>query len=308
MRVALLDDYQDAALRCADWSGLDVTAFNDHVADDDALVARLEPFEAVVAMRERTPFTAARVARLPNLRLLVTVGMSNASFDMEALAAHDVTVCGTRMLPSPTAELTWGLILSLMRAIPTEDANVRAGRWQTTLGSEVAGKTLGVIGYGRLGQRVARVARAFEMDVLAWSQNLREAEGASVVSKEELLERSDVVTIHYRLSGRSRGLIGASELARMKPTAFLINTSRGPIVDQTALLEALQGGRIAGAGLDVFDVEPLPAEHPLRDAPRTVVTPHIGYVTAGSHQIAYGDAAEDIRAFIAGDPVRVVSD
>ena len=305
MRVALLDDYQNAALRYADWSGLDVTAFNDHV-DDDALVARLEPFEAVVAMRERTPFTAARLDRLPNLRLLVTTGAANAAIDVAAANARGITVCGTGYFSSPTAELTWGLILALARNIPAEDAAVRAGGWQHTVGADLAQRTLGVIGYGRLGTRVGEVARAFGMEVIAWSQNLREAEGAKVVTKEELLARSDIITIHLRLSDRTRGLIGAAELARMKPSALLVNTSRGPIVDEAALLDALHGGRIGGAAIDVYDTEPLPAEHPLRSAPRTVVTPHIGYVTRATYDVFYRDAAEDIRAFIAGEPVRVI--
>jgi phosphoglycerate dehydrogenase-like enzyme len=307
MRVALLDDYQDVALRCADWGGLDVTAFNDHLDDDDALVARLEPFDAVVAMRERTPFTAARLERLPNLRLLVTTGAANAAIDVAAANARGITVCGTGYFSTPTAELTWGLILALARNIPAEDAAVRAGGWQHTLGADLARRTLGVIGYGRLGTRVAEVGRAFGMDVIAWSQNLREAEGATVVTKEELLSRADIITIHLRLSDRTRGLIGEAELALMKPTALLVNTSRGPIVDEDALCGALNGGRIGGAAIDVYDTEPLPAEHPLRSAPRTVVTPHIGYVTQATYDIFYRDAAEDVRAFIAGSPVRVLT-
>ncbi|WP_028061808.1 D-2-hydroxyacid dehydrogenase family protein [Candidatus Solirubrobacter pratensis] len=307
MRVAILDDYQGVALQFADWSGLELTAFTDHVASDDALAERLAAYEAVVAMRERTPFTAARLARLPQLRLLVTTGMANASIDLDAARRHGVTVCGTGGLASPTAELTWGLILALARRIPAEDAAVRAGGWQHTIGPELAGRTLGVIGHGRLGSRVAAIGRAFEMRILTWSQNLREAEGATVVSKDELLERSDVVSIHLRLSERSRGLIGAPELARMKPTALLINTSRGPIVDEAALLQALRAGTIGGAGLDVYDTEPLPAGHPLRSAPNTVLTPHIGYVSTGTYERFYADAAEDVRAFAAGAPVRVLS-
>jgi phosphoglycerate dehydrogenase-like enzyme len=306
MRVAILDDYQDVALRFADWSGLDVTAFNDHLDDDDALIARLEPFEAVVAMRERTPFPAARLERLPRLKLLVTTGAANASIDVAAAQARGITVCATGYFSSPTAELTWGLILALARSIPAEDARVRAGGWQHTVGADLAQRTLGVIGYGRLGTRVAEVARAFGMDVIAWSQNLREAEGATVVTKEELFSRADIITIHTRLSDRTRGLVGAAELALMKPTALLVNTSRGPIVDEAALLGALHGGRIGGAAIDVYDTEPLPAEHPLRRAPRTIVTPHIGYVTQATYDVFYRDAAEDVRAFIAGEPVRVI--
>jgi phosphoglycerate dehydrogenase-like enzyme len=306
MRVAILDDYQDVARRFADWSAFDVTVFNDHVAGDDELVARLEPFDAIVAMRERTPFNAERLARLPRLRLLVTTGPANAAIDVAAAKAHGVTVCGTGYFSEPTAELTWGLILALARSIPAEDAAVRAGGWQHTVGADLAQRTLGVIGYGRLGTRVAEVARAFGMVVIAWSQNLREAEGATVVTKEELLARSDIITIHLRLSDRTRGLIGAAELAQMKPSALLVNTSRGPIVDEAALLDALHGGRIGGAAIDVYETEPLPADHPLRSAPRTVVTPHIGYVTEATYEVFYRDAAEDVRAFADGAPVRVI--
>jgi phosphoglycerate dehydrogenase-like enzyme len=302
MRVAILDDYQAVALRFADWSGLETTVFTDHLDSVEPLAG----FEAIVAMRERMPFDAGRFASLPSLKLLVTTGMHNASIDLEAAAAHGVTVCGTRGLETPTAELTWGLILALVRNIPAEDAAVRDGRWQHTVGMELAGRTLGVVGYGRLGRRVAMIARAFEMEVLAWSQNLVEAEGAVAVGKQELLERSDVVTIHYKLSGRSRGLIGADDLARMKPSAFLVNTSRGPLVDEDALLAALRAGTIAGAALDVYDTEPLPVDHPLRMAPNTVLTPHIGYVSGGTYERFYGDAVEDIHAFLAGSPIRVL--
>jgi len=302
MRVAILDDYQAVALQFADWSGLEATVFTSHLDS----VEPLRDFEVLVAMRERMPFTAERFDALPNLKLLVTTGMANASIDLDAARAHGVTVCGTGGITSATAELTWGLILALARRIPAEDAAIRAGGWQHTVGVELSGRTLGVIGYGRLGQRVAAIARAFEMEVLAWSQNLREADGAVVVGKEELLARSDVVTIHYKLSERSRGLIGAADLARMKPTALLVNTSRGPIVDEAALLDALRGGTIGGAALDVYDREPLPADHPLRSAPNTVLTPHIGYVSEGAYTRFYGDAVEDIRAWAAGSPVRVL--
>jgi phosphoglycerate dehydrogenase-like enzyme len=311
VRIAILDDYQDVARRSADWGALDVTAFADHVADDDALVARLEPFDAVVAMRERTPFTAARLARLPRLRLLVTTGMANASMDLDAARQAGITVCGTGSLPFATAELTWGLIIALARHIPAEDARVRAGGWQRTLGTDLAGRTLGVVGLGRLGSRVATIGRAFAMDVVAWSQNLDPAHAASLgavaVTRDELLARADVVTIHLKLSERSRGLIGAAELARMKPTALLVNTSRGPIVDEAALLDALHAGTIGGAGLDVFDAEPLPPDHPLRRAPNTVLTPHVGYVTDGGYAVYYGEAVEDIEAFLRGAPVRVLT-
>jgi phosphoglycerate dehydrogenase-like enzyme len=303
MRVAVLDDYQQVARELAPWDGLDVEFFADHVADDDALIARLEPYEAVVAMRERTPFPRARLERLPNLKLLVTTGMGNASIDIGAAVELGIVVSGTRLLGSPTAELTWGLILAVTRNIPAEDRAIRDGGWQHTIGPQLAGKTLGIVGLGRLGTRVAAIARAFEMDVIAWSQNLQAPEA---VSREELFERADIVTVHLVLSDRTRGLIGAEDLARMKPTAYLVNTSRGPIVDEAALLEALESGRIAGAALDVYDVEPLPPDHPLRTAPNTVLTPHIGYVTIEAYEAAYRDAVEDIEAFRRGEPVRVL--
>jgi phosphoglycerate dehydrogenase-like enzyme len=314
-RIAVLDDYQNVALQTADWKKLpsdcEVTVFRDHVDGLDALAARLAPFEVIVAMRERTPFPRELLERLPNLRLLVTTGMRNASIDVEAAAERNVVVCGTPGLPYPTAELAWGLILSLFRRIPQEDRAMREGRWQTTLGLGLNGKVLGVLGLGTLGSRVARIARAFEMDVLAWSQNLtkeRAAEvGATLVPKDELLARADVVSIHLVLSERTRGLVGRRELGLMKRTAFLVNTSRGPIVDEAALVEALESGRIAGAGIDVYDKEPLPVEHPLRRAPNTVLTPHLGYVTEETYRVFYGGAVEDIAAWLAGVPIRVLT-
>jgi phosphoglycerate dehydrogenase-like enzyme len=310
-RVAVLDDYQGVALECADWSQLEVEIFPDHLADDDAVIERLAPFDVVVAMRERTPFTRARLARLPNLRLLVTTGMRNASIDLEAAREHGVTVCGTGSLGPPTAELAWALILAVTRHVPAEDAAMRAGGWQHTIGPELAGHRLGIVGLGRLGARMAAIARAFEMEPVAWSQNLTQERaadaGAALVSKDELFSTADVVTIHLVLSDRTRGLVGAPELAQMRPSAYLVNTSRGPIVDEAALLDALHSGRIAGAALDVYDTEPLPADHPLRSAPHTVLTPHIGYVTTGTYELFYGDAVEDIDRWLAGDPVRVLS-
>jgi phosphoglycerate dehydrogenase-like enzyme len=303
-RVAILDDYQDVARAFGDWDSLaaEVVAFHDHLDGDDEVVERLQPFDVVMAMRERTPFTRERLERLPNLRLLVTTGMGNAAIDTEAARELGITVAGTGGTPTHTAELTWGLILALARHIPAEDRAIRAGGWQHTVGLELAGLTLGVIGLGRLGSQVARIGQAFGMEVIAWSQNLD-----TPLTKEELLRRSDIVTVHVRLSERTRGLIGAAELARMKPTALLINTSRGPIVDEAALLAALHGGEIAGAGLDVYDVEPLPPDHPLRSAPNTVLTPHVGYVTSAGYTAFYGDAVEDIAAFLRGDPVRVIN-
>jgi phosphoglycerate dehydrogenase-like enzyme len=313
-RVAILDDYQGVALRMADWSrlpaGTEVVVFRDHLAELDAVAARLADFDAVVAMRERTPFPRALLQRLPRLRLLVTTGMRNASIDVAAAAAQGITVCGTQGLPYPTAELTWGLILALVRRIAAEDRATREGAWQTTLGVGLNGKTLGVLGLGTLGSRVARVGAAFEMEVLAWSQNLTAeraaAAGARLVPRDELLARADVVSIHLVLSERTRGLLGARELGLMKPSAYLVNTSRGPIVDEAALLAALQAGRLAGAGLDVFDEEPLPRDHPLRRLPNTVITPHLGYVTEETYRIFFGHALEDVEAFLRGAPVRVL--
>ena len=315
IRIAILDDYQNVAGSMANWNSLGsdcaLTFFHDHLADHAALTARLAPFQVIVATRERTPFPGALLAQLPQLRLLVTTGMRNASIDVKAAAARGITVCGTQGLPYPTAELAWGLILALARRICREDGELRAGRWQTTLGVGLNGKTLGVIGLGRLGSQVARFGKAFEMEVLAWSQNLTAeraaAAGAALVGKEELMRRSDFISIHLVLSERTRGIVGAPELALMKPTAYLVNTARGPLVDGEALLGALGGGRIAGAGLDVYDQEPLPANHPLTKLPNAVLTPHLGYVTEEGYRAAYGDAVEDIRAYLQGKPMRIVA-
>ena len=313
-RVAILDDYQGVALRMADWgrlpAGTDVVVFPDHLADPGAVAARLAEFDVVMAMRERTPFPRALLERLPRLRLLVTSGMRNAAIDLAAATERGILVCGTGGLPYPTAELAWALILALFRRVPAEDRATRAGHWQQSVGLGINGKTLGVLGLGTLGSRVARVGRAFEMDVIAWSQNLtarRAAEvGATLVAKDELLGRSDIVTIHLVLGDRTRELLGARELALMKPSAYLVNTSRGPIVDEAALVRALRAGTIAGAGLDVFDEEPLPLGHPLRQLPNTVITPHLGYVTEETYRIFFGQAVEDIEAFLRGAPVRVL--
>ena len=311
-RVAILDDYQGVARRMADWTslpaGTELVIFADHLNDAGAVAARLADFDAVVAMRERTAFPRALLEKLPRLRLLVTTGMRNASIDVGACVERGVIVCGTAGLPYPTAELTWGLILALVRRIPTEDRATREGRWQVSCGLGLNGKTLGVIGLGGLGSRVAKVGRAFEMDVIAWSQNLtaaRAAEvGATLVAKDDLLARADVVSIHLVLGDRTRRLIGARELSRMKRTAYLVNTSRGPIVDEAALVAAVRQGTIAGAGLDVYDEEPLPLDHPLRNLPNTVITPHLGYVTEEGYRIFYGQALEDVKAWLAGKPVR----
>jgi phosphoglycerate dehydrogenase-like enzyme len=314
LRIAILDDYQHAALSSADWTQLEaeeITPFHGHLGDTADLVAELRRFDVVVAMRERTFFDAERFRLLPNLELLVTTGMANAAIDLAAARSAGVTVCGTRGSATATAELTWGLILALARHVPAEHAAIRDGRWQHTMGLGLHGRTLGVVGLGRIGTHVAAVGLSFGMEVLAWSQHLSAATaasaGAAAVVKDELFAASDVVTIHYKLSPRSLGLVGAREIGLMKPTAYLVNTSRGPLVDNDALLAALRDGTIAGAGLDVYDEEPLPGGHPLRNAPRTVLTPHIGYVTDDGYRVFYGDAVEDIAAFAAGQPVRVLT-
>ena len=313
-RVVVLDDYQDVARRFGPWGDLgdrvDLAVLTEHVAEENELVERLRGVEIVVAMRERTPFPRSLLERLDDLKLLVTTGRRNAAIDLAAARDRGVVVCGTGIPVRPTTELTWGLILSLLRHITQEDAGMRAGGWQHTVGTDLAGKTLGVIGLGRQGSGVAKIGLAFEMNVIAWSQNLKPEDAASVgvtaVTKEELLASADVVTIHLVLSDRSRGTIGAHELAAMKESAYLVNTSRGPLVDTEALVAALHDGTIAGAALDVFDVEPLPADHPLRSAPNTVLTPHLGYVSEGSYEIFYSEVVEDIAAYLDGSPIRVI--
>jgi len=315
MRIVVLDDYQGVALEHGDWSRLpddcEVHTVREHLGSDEELLAALAGAEIVVAMRERTAFTAARLGRMPDLRLLVTTGMGNAAIDIEAAARNGITVCGTGGVASATVEHSWALILAWARSIPTEDRNVRDGGWQTTVGFDLAGRTLGLVGLGRLGSAMVPVAKAFGMEVLAWSQNLDPAAaaeaGARAVIKEELFRQADVVSVHYKLSERSAGLVGSEELGLMKRTALLVNTSRGPIVDTAALLNALWNHRIAGAALDVYDTEPLPPDDPLRQSPRTVLTPHLGYVTSNTYDAFYGDAVEDIAAFLAGDPVRVLA-
>jgi phosphoglycerate dehydrogenase-like enzyme len=308
MRIVVLDDYQRVARKYGKFDD-DVQVLHEHLADP---VEAIDEADVVVAMRERTPFPAEIFDRLPRLRLLVTTGMANAAIDMEAAAAHGVTVCGTEMHGSRnTAELTWALILACRRHVVAEDRALRDGRWQTTVGTDLAGSTLGLLGLGRLGSQVAAIGRAFDMRVVAWSQNLtpeRAAEaGATWVSKHDLFTVSDVVSVHLKLSPRTEGLVGAADLAAMKPSSILINTSRGPIVDQDALVSALASGSIAGAGLDVYDAEPLPAGHPLRGAPNTVLLPHLGYVTEGAYSSMYEQVVEDIAAWRSGSPVRVLA-
>jgi phosphoglycerate dehydrogenase-like enzyme len=313
VRCVVLDDYQKVASACADWSTVDVelVSITEHVTDEGALADQVAGAEILVAMRERTPITRSLLGRIPDLRLLVTTGMTNAAIDLAAAADHGVTVCGTSGIVTPTSELTWALIHALARDVVADDRTMRTGGWQTRMGMGLHGQRLGLLGLGRIGALVARVGVAFGMDVVAWSQNLTAERAADVgvrsVGKDELLATSDVVSIHLVLSDRTRGLIGANELATMKPTAYLVNTSRGPIVDHDALVSALRGGTIAGAGLDVYDVEPLPVDDPLRGLPNTVLTPHTGYVVTQCYEIFYREIVEDIAAWQAGRPLRIMS-
>jgi phosphoglycerate dehydrogenase-like enzyme len=315
-RCAILDDYQNVALSMGDWSALaseiEVKVFNEHLPKEKRVEA-LRDFDIVVAMRERTPFDAELIKALPNLKLLVTTGPRNASIDVAACEAQGVTLCGTGSLAGATAQLTWALILALARNIPAEVTDLKASaKWQPRISLDLAGRRLGLIGFGRLGARVARAGVAFGMDVVAWTPNLTDervkAEGASRAgSLDELLRMSDFVTIHVVLNASTRGMIGARELALMKPTAFLVNTSRGPVVDEAALIAALEEKRLAGAALDVFNVEPLPADHPFRRLDNLIATPHIGYVTEGTYRIFFRDIVEDIAAWLKGAPVRVIA-
>lgn len=314
-RCAILDDYQNVALTFADWSALrdrvDITVFNAPFATPDDAVAALKDFDIVCAMRERTSFRADTVAALPKLKLLITSGMRNAAFDMEALKARSVTVCGTGGFGNATAALTIGLILELTRHIGRENARMHAGEpWQITMGQDLEGLTLGIVGLGKLGTKVATIAKALGMKIIAWSQNLTPeacaATGVGYATKEELFARADIVSIHVILSKRTRGLVTAADLGRMKPTAYLVNTARGPIVDENALLDVLRQRKIAGAGLDVFAQEPLPMDHPLRSLDNVVLTPHLGYVTEQNYRRYYGDMVEDIAAWLDGKPVRVI--
>lgn len=313
LRVAVLDDYQGIAPG-VDWSPVGrpvvVTSLVEHVADPVELARRLAGHHVVVAMRERTRIDAGLLGALPDLELLVTTGPSNAVIDVAAAEALGVVVSGTGGYLTPTSELTWGLILALLRHIPAEDRAVRSGGWQHTLGTELAGRTLGLVGVGRVGSLVADVGRAFRMDVVGWSPNLTEERAADAgverVDREVLFATADVVSIHLVYSDRTHHLIGRDEFAAMKSSAVLVNTSRGPIVDEEALIEALEQGRIAGAALDVFDEEPLPEDHPLRRMPNTVLTPHVGYVTDGLYDLFFREIVEDVAAHTAGNPIRVV--
>ncbi|KOV98783.1 2-hydroxyacid dehydrogenase [Streptomyces sp. NRRL B-1140] len=314
MRCAVLDDFQKVATEVADWTGVaddvEVVAFDRHIEGEDDLAAALAGFDIVVTLRERVPFPGSLIARLPRLKLIVASGMRNSVIDYAAAEAHGVTVCGTASSSTPPVEMTWALLLGLARGLVQESNALRSGGpWQSTVGADLHGRRLGLLGLGKIGSRVAQVGLAFGMRVGAWSQNLTRERAAEVgvelaSSKEELLADSDFVSVHLALGDRTRGLLGRSELALLKPTAYLINTSRAAIVDQDALLDALHSGRIAGAGVDVFDIEPLPAGHPMRTAPRLLATPHLGYVSRANYATYYGQAVENIRAFLDGAPVR----
>ena len=306
MKIAILDDYQNVALRMADWSALaaraEITVFNDHLADPGEVVERLAPFDSICVMRERTPLPREILQRLPKLKLIASTGARNASIDVSAAKELGIAVTGTGYRSTATIELTWALILASVRPVIRENEAVRDGRWQTSIGEELGGKILGVLGLGNIGAPVARIGLAFGMKIIAWSQNMTpekaEAAGAALVSKEELFRQADIVTIHLILSGRTKGLVGAAELALMKPTSRLINTSRGPIVDEASLIEALRSHAIAGAAIDVFDQEPLPAQHPFRTMDNALTTPHIGYVTENLYRTFYGDVVSNVTAWL----------
>jgi phosphoglycerate dehydrogenase-like enzyme len=305
-KIAVLDDYQNAALESADWSVLrdraDIAAFQDHLADPDAVIKRLLPFDVVCVMRERSPLPRNVIERLPNLKLIASTGSVNASIDVAAASDHGVVVVHTGYRSDPTIELTWALILASARHIVTESNSVRSGAWQQTVGTDLRGKTLGVLGLGNVGSQVARIGSAFGMNLIAWSQNMTPeaatAAGAILVSKHQLFEQADIVTIHLVLSSRTRGLVGAAELERMRPTARLINASRGPIVDEEALINVLKNKQIAGAAIDVFDIEPLPPNHPFRTLDNVLATPHIGYVSHGLYTTFYGDTVSNIQKWL----------
>jgi phosphoglycerate dehydrogenase-like enzyme len=315
-RIALLNDYQHVAMQCAAWetlpAGCEVQVFHDHLEDVDALVERLRDFDIVMALRERTPFPRALLERLPRLKMLANTGMWNAAVDIDFCTERGILVCGTGGGGISTFELTWGLILAITRNIPLEHQATQQGAWQRSLGMELEGRVLGLLGLGRIGSRVAEVALAFRMRVLAWSQNLTGEQAATcgaelASSKEDLLKEADIVSLHYRLGERSRGMIAEADLALMRPSAYLINTSRGELVKEQALIDALQRNAIAGAAMDVFDQEPLPADHPFRELDNVVVTPHLGYVTEGTYGEFYGETLENIIAYLEGSPKRVVN-
>ncbi|MFG2528933.1 D-2-hydroxyacid dehydrogenase family protein [Streptomyces sp. NPDC048516] len=314
LRCAVLDDFQNIAMTVADWSPVEdqveIITFTEHFPTEDALAAALAEFDIVVTLRERVAFPASLFGSLPRLKLLIASGMRNSVIDFAAAADNGVTVCGTASTSTPPVELTWALLLGLARGVvPESNALREGGPWQSTVGADLHGRRLGLLGLGKIGSRVAQVGLAFGMDVVAWSQNLTKERADEVgvglaADKEELLRSSDFVSVHLALSDRTRGLLGAHELGLIKPDGYLVNTSRAAIVDQDALLAALREGRIAGAGLDVYDIEPLPAGHPMRSAPRLLATPHLGYVSLNNYRTYYGQAVEDIQAFLSGSPVR----
>ncbi len=316
MKLAILDDYQNAAMRAADWDALgndtDIEIFNEHLGtDEDHIAATLQPFDILVAMRERTPFPKSRIDRLPNLKLLVTTGMRNLSIDMDAARSRDIDVCGTAMLGYPAAEHAAALITDLFKKISRENQAMHEGGWQACVSEGMNGKTLGILGLGKLGERVARFGQAMEMEVIAWSENLTKERcdevGVEHVDRDALFRRSDVLSIHLLLSDRTRGLVDVDELNLMKPSAYLVNTSRGPIVNEAALIDALRSGGIAGAGLDVYDVEPLPTDHPLRGLDNAVLTGHTGFVVKELYELVYGEAVENVAAWLKGGPIRVLN-
>ena len=310
IRIAVLDDYQNAALDVADWSALNgraqITVFNDHVAQTAQVIERLAPFDIVCVMRERTPLTRQIIENLPNLKLIASTGVSNDSIDMDAAAERGVEVAHTGYSSTPTIEFAWSMILAMARNIPRENQSLREGGWQRTLGTQLAGKTLGVLGLGHIGSAVGVIGRAFRMNVIAWSENLTaeraQSKGVQRVDKDTLFSTSDFLSIHLRLSERTRGLVGAAELARMKPTSRIVNTSRAPIVDMAALLAALKGGQIAGAAIDVYDSEPLELRDPLRTLDNVLATPHIGYVTREMYETFYGDTVRNIVEWLDRTP------
>jgi phosphoglycerate dehydrogenase-like enzyme len=315
INVAVLDDYQGVALNMADWSALkdkaEITVFRDHLSDPGRVVERLRPFDVVCVMRERTPLPRLILEQLPNLKLICSTGSINASIDVAAAKEKGITVCGTRYTSHGAAEFTWALILAMVRNVAAESRSLRAGHWQTSIGGDLEGKTIGLMGLGRLGSATAKVALAFGMKVIAWSQNLTrevaEDRGARLVSKEDVLREADILSIHLVLSRRTKGIVGAPEIALMKPTAYLVNTSRGPVVDEQALIDALRNRTIAGAALDVYDTEPLPELHPFRSLDNVLATPHVGYVTKRTYELFYRDTVENIAEWLIGKPVRVTS-
>jgi phosphoglycerate dehydrogenase-like enzyme len=314
LKIAILDDYQNAALEAADWDSItdsELTVFHDYMADDDKLAETLSPFDVIVAMRERTPFPASLLEQLPQLKLLVTTGMRNLAIDMDFARQQNIPVCGTSMVPHSTYEHTWALILSLAKNITRENALMHAGGWQAEVGFGLKGKTLGILGLGRLGSEVARIGQAFGMQVIAWSQNLTEEKAAEqnvqYVDKTTLFREADILSVHLLLSDRTRGMVGAQELALMKQSAYLVNTARGPIVEEDALLSCLQNQTIAGAAIDVYDIEPLPKGHPFRAMDNLLLTGHTGYVVQELYELAYGEAVENIKSWLAGNPKRLLN-